>query len=186
MPDLGEEPFSTFLGAPIIHQRDLLGVLVVQQTDQRSFSNDEESFLVTVSAQLAGVIAHAEASGALDNQTPEANAQGVRFAGIAGSPGIAIGQGVLVSPGPDLEAVPSHSAADRKAEMPAFRAALSRVRDDIEVVAENLKDELSPEDHALFGVYLNILDDSTLGGEVNTDSGDAGDSAAPALSGSAV
>ena len=27
---LGEEPFSAFLGVPIVHQRDLLGVLVVQ------------------------------------------------------------------------------------------------------------------------------------------------------------
>ena len=32
---LGEESFFGFLGAPIIHQRDLLGVLVVQQGDCR-------------------------------------------------------------------------------------------------------------------------------------------------------
>jgi phosphotransferase system enzyme I (PtsP) len=50
--------------------------------------------------------------------------------------------------------------------MRAFRSALARVRDDIEVVAENLREELSAEDHALFGVYLSILDDSALGGEV--------------------
>jgi hypothetical protein len=30
-------------------------------------------------------------------------------------------------------------------------------------VAENLEDELGPEDRALFGVYLSILDDSALG-----------------------
>jgi phosphotransferase system enzyme I (PtsP) len=40
------------------------------------------------------------------------------------------------------------------------------VRVDIESVAANLRDKLSPEDLALFDVYLGILDDSTIGGEV--------------------
>lgn len=166
VPDLGEEAFSTFLGAPIVHQRDLLGVLVVQQTARRRFSNDEESFLVTISAQLAGVIAHAEATGALARADDAEGQPGARFLGVAGSPGIGIGEGVVLSPSADLAAVPSHQAVDRKVELRAFRAALARVRDDIEIVAENLREELSAEDHALFGVYLNILDDSTLGGEV--------------------
>lgn len=166
IPDLGEEPFSTFLGVPVMHQRDLLGVLVVQQTARRKFSNDEESFLMTVSAQLAGVIAHAEATGALLASASGSATEGARFAGVAGSPGIAIGSGVVIATGAELEAVPTRRAEDRKGELRAFRAALARVRDDIEMVADNLRDELSPEDHALFGVYLSILDDSALGGEV--------------------
>ena len=63
VPGLGEERFNSFMGAPIIHQRDLLGVLIVQQADSRRFSDDEEAFLITISAQLAGIIAHAEVSG---------------------------------------------------------------------------------------------------------------------------
>ena len=31
----GEEIFQSFLGVPIVHQREILGVLVVQQTTQR-------------------------------------------------------------------------------------------------------------------------------------------------------
>lgn len=165
VPGLGEESYDTFMGAPIIHQRDLLGVLVVQQAAKRRFSDEEESFLITVSAQLAGVIAHAEMAGAAIDQDQRPN-DIKRVVGIPGSPGIGIGTGIFVSPTADLMAVPSRPATDRKEELRAFRTALARVRDDIEVVAANLKDELSPEDHALFGVYLNILDDSTLGGEV--------------------
>ena len=41
---LGEEPFNAFLGAPIIHQRDLFGVLVVQQGDHRRFSRMRRPF----------------------------------------------------------------------------------------------------------------------------------------------
>ena len=33
LADLGEEKFHSFLGVPIIHQREVLGVLVVQQEE---------------------------------------------------------------------------------------------------------------------------------------------------------
>ncbi len=165
---LGEEPFNAFLGAPIVHQRDLLGVVVVQQEDHRRFSEDEEAFLITVSAQLAGLIAHAELAGAI-SQSPFSKhdtESAARLSGIAACSGIGIGTAAWVSPHADLQTVPSRQAADRRVELKAFREALASVRTDIQQVAENLEDELGPEDRALFGVYLNILDDSTLGGEV--------------------
>ena len=165
---LGEEPFNAFLGAPIVHQRDLLGVVVVQQEDHRRFSEDEEAFLITVSAQLAGLIAHAELAGAI-SQSPFSKhdtESAARLSGIAACSGIGIGTAAWVSPHADLQTVPSRQAANRRVELKAFREALASVRTDIQQVAENLEDELGPEDRALFGVYLNILDDSTLGGEV--------------------
>ena len=63
--ETGEERFASFLGVPIIHHRRVMGVLVVQQKERRQFDEGEEAFLVTMSAQLAGVIAHAEATGAI-------------------------------------------------------------------------------------------------------------------------
>src|SRR6056297_180265 len=63
MPEIGEEPFNAFLGVPVIHHRLVLGVLVVQQRDSRRFDEGEEAFLVTLAAQLATVIAHAQATG---------------------------------------------------------------------------------------------------------------------------
>ena len=167
---LGEEPFNAFLGAPIVHQRDLLGVLVVQQGDHRRFSEDEEAFLITVSAQLAGLIAHAELAGAIGQTAAvaETSDSGARLSGVAACSGIGIGTAAWISPHADLQTVPSREAADRRAELKAFRDALASVRADIRQVAENLENELGPEDRALFGVYLSILDDSTLGGEVAT------------------
>ena len=165
---LGEESFNAFLGAPIVHQRDLLGVLVVQQGDHRRFSEDEEAFLITVSAQLAGLIAHAELAGVI-RQSPavaEDAEGGARLSGVAACSGIGIGTAAWISPHADLQTVPSREATDRRAELKAFREALASVRADIQQVAENLEDELGPEDRALFGVYLSILDDSALGGEV--------------------
>ena len=165
---LGEEPFNAFLGAPIVHQRDLLGVLVVQQGDHRRFSEDEEAFLITVSAQLAGLIAHAELAGVIRESAtvPEDAEGGARLSGVAACSGIGIGIAAWVSPHADLQTVPSRESSDRRTELKAFREALASVRSDIQQVAENLEDELGPEDRALFGVYLSILDDSALGGEV--------------------
>ncbi|HNI37714.1 MAG TPA: GAF domain-containing protein, partial [Pseudomonadales bacterium] len=52
-PETGEERFRSFLGTPIIHHGKVTGVLVVQQSEERHFDESEESFLVTLSAQLA-------------------------------------------------------------------------------------------------------------------------------------
>jgi phosphotransferase system enzyme I (PtsP) len=166
VPDLGEEQYHAFLGVPIIHQRDVLGVLVVQQTQRRRFDESDEAFLVTMSAQLAGVIAHAQVTGAVGATVLVGAGAPAKVSGVPGAPGIAIGTAVVVSPIADLYAVPRRQAEDRRAELHAFRQALGFVRQDIQSVADNLGSELSAEDHALFDVYLGILDDSAIGAEV--------------------
>ncbi len=163
---LGEEPFHAFLGVPIIHQRDVLGVLVIQQTKRRRFDESEEAFLVTMSAQLAAVIAHARVTGAVQEELLGGAAAPARINGIPGAPGVAIGTAVVVSPVADLYAVPRKAASNRRRELRAFKAALASVRADIQGVSDNLRGEMSAEDHALFDVYLGILDDSAIGGEV--------------------
>ncbi|MEL7044158.1 MAG: phosphoenolpyruvate--protein phosphotransferase [Pseudomonadota bacterium] len=167
LPDIGEEPFHAFLGVPIIHQRDVLGVLVVQQSQRRRFDESEEAFLVTLSAQLAGVIAHALVTGDVPVEgSPERDRVYTRISGVPGAQGVGIGTAVVVSPVADLYTVPRQHSDDRRGELRAFKRALAQVRIDIEAVAESLRDKLSPEDLALFDVYLGILDDSTIGGEV--------------------
>ncbi|MCR9185547.1 MAG: phosphoenolpyruvate--protein phosphotransferase [Halieaceae bacterium] len=163
---LGEEPFHAFLGVPIIHQRDVLGVLIIQQAKRRRFDESEEAFLVTMSAQLAAVIAHARVTGAVQEELLGGAAAPARINGIPGAPGVAIGTAVVVSPVADLYAVPRKTASNRRQELRAFKAALASVRADIQGVSDNLRGEMSAEDHALFDVYLGILDDSAIGGEV--------------------
>jgi len=167
LPDIGEEPFHAFLGVPIIHQREVLGVLVVQQSRRRRFDESEEAFLVTMSAQLAGVIAHALVTGDVPVEgSPERDRIYTRISGVPGAPGVGIGTAVVIAPVANLYAVPRQQSRDRREELRAFKRALAQVRVDIETVAESLRDKLSPEDLALFDVYLGILDDSAIGGEV--------------------
>ncbi len=166
LPDLGEERFHSFLGVPIIHQREVLGVLIVQQAEQRRFDESEEAFLVTMSAQLAGVIAHARVTGAVGVGILAGEGATAKVVGVPGAPGIAIGTAVVVSPTADLYSVPRRQAENRRRELRAFKEALDCVRADIRAVADNLGSELNPEDHALFDVYIGILDDSSIGAEV--------------------
>lgn len=169
-PETGEERFKSFLGVPIIHHRRVLGVLVVQQRhNSRCFDEGEEAFLVTISAQLAGVIAHSEATGAIGGLSLTGRiARDVSFKGVAGAQGVAIGQGVVVYPPADLDAVPDKQTEDIDAELALFGSAIEAVREDIREVAERLSSQLRPEEQALFDVYLRILDDNALPGEVMT------------------
>ncbi|MFT5720436.1 MAG: phosphotransferase system enzyme I (PtsP) [Motiliproteus sp.] len=163
----GEELFHSFLGAPIINQRKVLGVLVVQQKQRRRFDESEEAFLVTMSAQLASVIAHAEVSGGIrTHRHPVPVHQDRRFDGVSGAPGVGVGIAVVIAPPANLDAVPDQQTEDIEAELTRFRAALNRVRHDIKVVGRSLARRLKGEEQALFDVYLRMLDDSALGGEV--------------------
>ncbi|GGY50717.1 phosphoenolpyruvate-protein phosphotransferase PtsP [Bacterioplanes sanyensis] len=181
--ETGESPFNSFLGVPIIHHKRLMGVLVVQQRQSRQFDQGEEAFLVTMSAQLAGVIAHAEATGdilELHNQTGERR-RSARFAGAPGAPGVGLGIGWVITPAADLSTVVDKEPDSVDAEVLRFDHALNEAREEIRQLGEQLSGELRPEEMALFDVYLNMLDDNALGAEVRQRIIDSNNWAAGAL-----
>ncbi|GAB3376848.1 phosphoenolpyruvate--protein phosphotransferase [Azotobacter armeniacus] len=165
--ETGEERYASFLGAPIIHHRRVMGVLVIQQKERREFDEGEEAFLVTMSAQLAGVIAHAEATGSIRGLGRQGKGiQEARFVGVPAAPGVAVGKAVVVLPPADLDVVPDKQAENLRAELDLFNSALEAVRADIRALSIKLATQLRPEERALFDVYLMMLDDASLGSEV--------------------
>lgn len=165
--ETGEERYASFLGAPIIHHRRVMGVLVVQQKERRQFDEGEEAFLVTMSAQLAGVIAHAEATGSIRGLGRQGKGvQEAKFVGVPGAPGAALGTAVVVLPPADLNVVPDRSVDDIAAELELFDKALGWVREDMQELSEKLATQLRKEERALFDVYLMMLEDAALGNEV--------------------
>ena len=163
-PETGEERFASFLGVPIIHQKEVLGVLAVQQKDRRRFDESEEAFLLTLSAQLSGIIAHAEATGGFDQYTQEST--DARFKGMPGVHGIAIGTIVVYSPAADLSSVPFQRCDDPKNEIRFFHESLGVARKEIKDLGKRLKDRLTPEEQSLFDAYLAMLDDAIMTREV--------------------
>ena len=167
LKETGEESFHAFLGVPIIHHRSVLGVLVVQHAERRRFDEEEEAFLITLSAQLAGVIAHAEATGAIEGISPSGHkTSDTVFTGVSGSPGVAIGYAVIVFPLADLSQIPERPAKDIDKEIKFFNECLNAVREDMRELHRRLAGHVAEEERQLFDVYVRMLDDDALGNEV--------------------
>ncbi|MFT6010736.1 MAG: phosphotransferase system enzyme I (PtsP), partial [Candidatus Azotimanducaceae bacterium] len=166
LEEVGEEPFNAFLGVPIIHHRRVLGVLVVQQRLARRYDESEEAFLITLSAQLAGVIAHARATGSLSVSATTRESTASRFQGKAGAPGVAIGTATVIYPEAELHTVPDRQTANIKGETVLFQLAIEETRAEIRTMSDKLSDRLRPEDLGLFEAYLHMLDDTAITGEV--------------------
>ena len=163
----GEEVFHAFLGVPIIHHRSVLGVLVVQHEERRAFDEGEEAFLITLSAQLAGVIAHAEATGAIQGLSPSGHkVSDTVFSGISGSSGVSIGQVVVVFPPADLSQIPERQTKNIEKEIEFFNNCLNAVQEDMRELNAQIADQIAEEERQLFDVYVSMLDDDALGNEV--------------------
>lgn len=172
---LGEEHLRAFLGVPIIQHRKLYGVLTVQQATQRCFEDAEEAFLITLAAQLGGLIAHAEATGELArltqpkkpiNDRAVPSVAEVQLMGIGSVPGVGIGTAVLVYPAADIEAVPRLTVENVEAETQLFFEALQMAREDMQRLSKRMRTTVAEDEHALFDVYVRILEKESLGAEV--------------------
>lgn len=172
-PLVGEEHLNAFLGVPIIQHRKLYGVLTVQQVESRCFDDAEESFLITLAAQLGGIIAHAEATGELAELTQpkplgieKVEVTQTALSGIGSVPGIGIGTAVVVYPVADIDAVPRNMVEELEDEIQVFYEALDTAREDMRRLSKRMKATVAEEEYALFDVYLRILDKDSLGAEV--------------------
>jgi len=162
--ETGEEYYHGFLGVPIIHHRRILGVLVVRQRQSRKFAEDEVAFLVTMAAQLAGAIAHAEASGGISHNLNSGSAltAGTILEGLAGAPGVGIGIALVMYPPADLDAVPDRKPANVEAEIITLKAAVATVQAEIQALGERVGTHLRAEERALFDAYSLMLNSETL------------------------
>jgi phosphotransferase system, enzyme I, PtsP len=173
IPNVGEDNIVSFLGVPIIHQKNVLGVLVVQQNSIRLFLDREEAFLVTLSAQLAGVIAHARVlaethkkNAVTQSDEPIQIKQDADFCGMSNSQGVAIGTLVLRLVSTDLKSVSMRKTDTVDAELALFSESLERVKQDVSRLITTLNQHLPKEEVSLFDVYLSMIDDEVLIGKV--------------------
>lgn len=163
-PETGEERYDSFLGVPIIHHRKLLGVLILQQFEGR-FSEEIESFLITIASQLAGAIAHAEVSGGARKGRGERFSRRV-ITGRAGAPGIAIGRAVVTDTECKLSTIVDQPAENIKEEIALFRSALKQVKKELKKMSTNLKGQIPEDDRALFDAYRMLLDGRSFNQEI--------------------
>ncbi|WP_070972305.1 phosphoenolpyruvate--protein phosphotransferase [Vibrio sonorensis] len=154
---LGEEVYHSFLGTPIIYRKQVLGVLVVQQKTPRQFTEMEESFLVTLAAQLAVIIAHAQAQG---NWSLEKKQQSIK--GIPASSGVAIGEFWWDNTQPDLADVYPASAIDVEQEQEWLLLAIEQALADFKRLRKKFDSEINKDTLAIFDLFTHLLNDPML------------------------
>jgi phosphotransferase system enzyme I (PtsP) len=160
-----ESEYRGLLAAPIIHRRRVLGIIVVHQSQARSFTREEEAFVVTLAAQLSVVIAHASAKGLLANE----NSPWIHsLQGLPGSPGVAIGDAFVARPEVSLKEVSPQRTERPQHEVRKFRQAVARTRADLKKLSERMLGQVPDDTLAIFDVYQGMLDAASLGNAVES------------------
>lgn len=164
-PEVSEEHFSAFLGCPIIHHRKVLGVLTIQQAEDRIFNEEEEAFLVTLAAQLASVLANAEMRQAA-SESSASQIQTGHLKGLPGAPGIAMGHAFILEPANDFNAISVKRSDNPEQELAYFYRAVKMTKAEFNRLAQRMAGHLPPDALAIFDVYHQLLDAASLGKEI--------------------
>ena len=149
-----EERFRSFCGIPLVRYGKVIGVLVVQRREALALSAESEGFLVTLSSQLAHLVADMPVTmhGAHLNTYTR---------GVRGSAGIGIGLGILCDHG-DLYSVPDEPCADIESAIADWHRLLQQVQLEIRQEQHNLGELLSESVSSIFSTYSSLLADQAL------------------------
>jgi phosphotransferase system, enzyme I, PtsP len=132
-PETGEEIYRSFLGVPILRAGNTLGVLVVQNRAQRTYSEEEEEALQTTAMVVAEMIASGELSALARPGLEPAARQVLHLTGAAIAEGIGLGHVVLHEP---RVVVTNFIADDVPKEVRRLEAAVDTLRADLDVMIE--------------------------------------------------
>jgi len=162
-PEVQEDDLHAFLGTPIIHQRKVLGILSIQQKKSRYFNENEEAFLVTLSAQLAMAIASAEARELISLGSILKSKQ---LKGVSGSSGVAIGEMVVIQPKIRLQTISLKRHKNLSVELTRFEQAVHETRLEFDNMTAKLSNVISDSSLDIFEMYKQLLDNANIGHEV--------------------
>jgi phosphotransferase system enzyme I (PtsP) len=166
LPSEFADDFHAFLGVPIINNRRLLGVLTAESKAIHRFEEDEEAFLVTLATQIAPIVERAETDQIVAEQTSALAHDDTVLLGIPSGKGVGIGQGFVVYPPADLDAVPEKNIEDIDAEIEVLEIAIQQTRDIIQDLGEKLSRSLPKAEQELFNAYLRLLDNDSLAKDI--------------------
>lgn len=143
-PETGEDAFHSFVGVPVLRGGMVIGVLVVQNSNFRSFVDEEVEALQTVAMVLAEMLAESGEIQATDDTVSGPR----RFVGSGLTAGMAIGHVVLHEP---RVAVSSLIAEDVEAEYERLDKAIYQLRRAVDEM-------LLTEDVSHAGEHLDVLE----------------------------
>jgi phosphotransferase system enzyme I (PtsP) len=161
-PEVEEDSLHAFLGTPIIHQRKVIGIITIQQHAARSFDENEEAFLVTLSAQLAMSFANAEARGGIlqTNHTIKP------IKGVPGAEGIAIGTLIVKEPRVELRSLSLKKSDETTLNIERLQQALLLTLADFDSMQVQLSHVITDSSLDIFDMYKQLLESPQLANEI--------------------
>jgi phosphotransferase system enzyme I (PtsP) len=132
--ETGEEIYHSFLGVPILRAGNTLGVLVVQNRAQRTYSEEEEEALQTTAMVLAEMIASGELSALAEPGAELPLRRPLNLKGTALNDGIALGHVVLHEP---RVVITNFIADDLPRERKRLDTAIETLRADLDRMFEH-------------------------------------------------
>ncbi len=158
-----EETYQAFLGVPLIHAGEVLGIVIAQNVTSQVFSEGDEAFVVTLSAQLSGMLAQALENGQIvDIMVSDGKHRALKLQGVGAASGVAMGEAVVILPQADFSMVFDRASEDISGDLEKLDKALEAVRKDVRAMDAQLAESLGEDERALFGAYLKILDSKSF------------------------
>jgi len=165
-PVTREEKFKTFLGVPLISRKSPIGVLVVQDRDNKTYNTQELQFFNTIAGQVAGVVVNARllrelttGSPSTTLSEPEPERSSLVLHGTPATPGIAMGPAVLMEIYEDFHYIVEEYTDDSEGQKKKFREASEAGRKEIEALRERVHEQLGEDDAGIFNIHLMMLED---------------------------
>tara|TARA_R110002110_G_scaffold218324_3_gene432350 strand:+ start:3484 stop:5703 length:2220 start_codon:yes stop_codon:yes gene_type:complete len=157
-PETGEEVFASLLGVPVIRGGRVRGVLVIQNSDKRTYTDDEEEALQIIAVVIAEIIASAN----LANADASARLGGgrsfrsSRHAGLAVNRGLAVGEAVLHTPNVSIRQM---FADDTGIEHERLRESMAAMHAAIDELLASSRLRAAGEHHDVLDSYRRFAED---------------------------
>jgi phosphotransferase system enzyme I (PtsP) len=149
---------------PLIEFRNTLGVLVVQNQENRLFSPEEETLLITIASQISGLISKALLVDRLQQgsaQLKERPAQPFQLEGVPIAPGLALDKVVILARG-RLEEAEYRTTRSAEEERRALMRSIDQSEQEIISLIKDVTAMVSEQEAAIFHAHLLFLEDRTF------------------------
>ena len=194
-PETGEERYHSFFAVPVNARKAPIGVLVVQTSRPREFTQEEARLLKAISAQVSTIIVHARLVDSLKDKERERKQSRQRMVsalkrlrsyegrgkertserprkfrsrltGLAACPGFAYGKAHIMHRRMDLAAIQKTHTGHPQGELERFRSALQQAVAQVEEIKTRMIALISDEAGAIFDVHRMLLNDPVLKGQI--------------------
>ena len=165
-PITEEERYASYLAVPLLNRSQAIGVIVIQSTEQRAYTQNEISALTTIAFQIAAVVTNAKLLDYVGHSYDSSLALGqedfsggIRLKGSIAYPGVISGPAYIMDNRCGFADVYDESDTDVDRELQRLQDALEETRIHTLILEKRVARKLSEEDAAIFHTHLMILED---------------------------